>query len=95
MPESSNDIVRKIAQQKYAYGFSTDVETEVIPKGLNEDVIRFISAKKGEPQWLLDFRLDAFRYWQTLKQPSWGHVHVPPIDYQASSYSADPRGKTV
>ena len=83
MPESSNDIVRKIAQQKYAYGFSTDVETEVIPKGLNEDVIRLISAKKGEPQWLLDFRLDAFRYWQTLKQPSWGHVHVPPIDYQA------------
>lgn len=94
MPESSNDIVRKIAQQKYAYGFSTDVETEVIPKGLNEDVIRLISAKKGEPQWLLDFRLDAFRYWQTLKQPSWGHVHVPPIDYQAISYYADPRGKT-
>lgn len=94
MPESSNDIVRQIAQQKYAYGFSTDVETEVIPKGLNEDVIRLISAKKGEPQWLLDFRLDAFRYWQTLKQPSWGHVHVPPIDYQAISYYADPRGKT-
>ena len=94
MPESSNDIVRKIAQQKYAYGFSTDVETEVIPKGLNEDVIRLISAKKGEPQWLLDFRLDAFRYWQTLKQPSWGHVHVPSIDYQAISYYADPRGKT-
>ncbi len=90
---SDNELVRRIAEQKYEYGFTTDVHTEVIPTGLNEDVVRLISQKKGEPEWLLDFRLKAFRYWSTQQQPTWGHVHVPPIDYQAISYYADPTAK--
>ena len=85
-----NAFVRQVAEQKYEYGFTTDVHTEIIDKGLNENVVRLISAKKGEPQWMLDFRLKAFRHWETMKEPKWGHVHVPEIDYQAISYYADP-----
>ena len=88
-----NEYVRKIAEQKYAFGFTTDVATDIIEKGLNEEVVRLISQKKGEPQWLLDFRLEAFRYWQQMEQPTWGHVNLPPIDYQAISYYADPLAK--
>ena len=86
-------MVRDVAEKKYEYGFTTDIDTEIIPTGLNEDVVRLISLKKEEPEWLLEFRLKAFRYWQTLEQPDWGHVSLPPIDYQAISYYADPRGK--
>ena len=85
-----NAFVRQVAEQKYEYGFTTDVHTEIIEKGLNEDVVRLISSKKGEPEWMLDFRLRAFRHWQKMSQPTWGHVTVPPIDYQAISYYADP-----
>ena len=92
-PKDGNELVRRIAEQKYEFGFTTDVPTEIIDKGLNEDVVRLISQKKGEPDWLLEFRLKAFRYWTTLKQPSWGHVHLPEIDYQAISYYADPLAK--
>ena len=88
-----NEFVRRVAEQKYEYGFTTDVHTEVIPNGLTEDIVRLISAKKGEPQWMLDFRLKAFRHWQGMKQPEWGHVTLPPIDYQAISYYADPMAK--
>ena len=88
-----NEYVRKIAEQKYAFGFTTDVATDIMEKGLNEEVVRLISQKKGEPQWLLDFRLEAFRYWQQMEQPTWGHVNLPPIDYQAISYYADPLAK--
>lgn len=88
--KEKNKIVREVAEKSYEYGFTTDIHTEIIDKGLNEDVVRLISEKKGEPKWLLDFRLKAFRYWQTLKQPSWAHVDLPPIDYQAISYYADP-----
>ena len=88
-----NEYVRKIAEQKYAFGFTTDVATDIIEKGLNEEVVRLISQKKGEPHWLLDFRLEAFRYWQQMEQPTWGHVNLPPIDYQAISYYADPLAK--
>ena len=88
-----NQLVRSITEKKYEYGFTTEVNTEIIPKGLNEDVIRLISQKKEEPDWMLQFRLRAFRYWQTLEQPKWGHVNLPEIDYQAISYYADPRGK--
>ena len=91
--EDDNELVRRIAEQKYEFGFTTDVHTEIIPVGLNEDVVRLISAKKGEPEWMLDFRLRAFRYWQQQEEPKWGHVHVPPIDYQAISYYADPTAK--
>ena len=85
-----NAFVRRVAEQKYEYGFSTDVHTEIIEKGLNEDVVRLISQKKDEPEWMLDFRLKAFRHWTKMEEPKWGHVNVPPIDYQAISYYADP-----
>lgn len=85
-----NEFVRQVAEQKYEYGFTTDVHTEIIEKGLNEDVVRLISQKKGEPQWMLDFRLKAFKRWQGMTQPAWAHVHLPEIDYQAISYYADP-----
>ena len=85
-----NAFVRQVAEQKYEYGFTTDVHTEIIEKGLNEDVVRLISQKKGEPEWMLEFRLKAFRHWTTMEEPKWGHVTVPPIDYQAISYYADP-----
>ena len=95
MAENEN-LIRSLAEQKYEHGFTTDVDTEVIPCGLNEDVIRLISSKKGEPEWLLDFRLKAYRYWVTQTAPTWGHVHLPEIDYQAISYYADPtKGKNL
>ena len=85
-----NAFVRQVAEQKYEYGFTTDVHTEIIEKGLNEDVVRLISQKKGEPEWMLEFRLKAFRHWTTMEEPKWGHVTVPSIDDQAISYYADP-----
>ena len=88
-----NKFVKEVAEKKYEYGFTTDVHTDVIPVGLNEDIVRLISEKKGEPEWLLDFRLKAFRHWQSMKEPKWGHVNVPKIDYQAISYYADPLAK--
>ena len=88
--EGKNQFVREVAHKKYEYGFSTDVQTEIIERGLNEDVVRLISSKKEEPEWLLEFRLQAFRYWQAQEQPSWAHLKIPEIDYQAISYSADP-----
>ena len=90
METEKNAFVRQVAEQKYEFGFTTDVKTEIIENGLSEDVVRLISAKKHEPEWLLDFRLKAFRHWQTMKQPSWGHLTLPEIDYQAISYYADP-----
>ena len=93
-PEKGNQIIEEAAQAEYKYGFVTDIETEVIPKGLDEDVVRRISALKGEPEWLLEFRLKAYHHWLTLKAPTWGHVHVPEIDYQDISYYAAPKQKT-
>lgn len=74
----------------YKYGFITDIETDKIPVGLSEDVVRLISAKKGEPEWLLDFRLKAYRHWLTLTPPTWAHLDIPKIDFQAISYYAAP-----
>ena len=92
-PEKGNQIIEEAAQAEYKYGFVSDIDTEVIPKGLDEDVVRRISALKGEPEWLLEFRLKAYRHWLTLKAPTWGHVHVPEIDFQDISYYAAPRQK--
>ena len=89
----NNDFVRRVAEEKYKFGFTTDIHTDIIERGLNEDVVRLISRKKEEPEWLLEFRLKAFRYWQTLEQPTWGHLQMPPIDYQDISYYADPTAK--
>ena len=91
--KKSNNIFKKIVDKAYEYGFVSNVNTEIIEKGLNEDVIRLISAKKKEPEWLLEFRLQAYRYWLTLEMPDWAHLNVPPIDYQAISYYADPLKK--
>ncbi len=88
--KENNKFVREVADEKYKYGFTTQVDTDIIPKGLNEDVIRLISAKKQEPDWLLQFRLDAYRYWLTLEMPRWVHLDIPDIDFQDISYYADP-----
>ncbi len=90
---TNNEYVRKLTEQKYEFGFTTDVHTEIIEKGLNEDVIRLISEKKGEPEWMLEFRLKAYRHWLTMTQPSWGHVTLPEINYQEISDYADPMAK--
>lgn len=90
MSTTSPEIQSLIAQ-KYDAGFVTDIEQEQLPPGLSEDTVRFISAKKGEPEWLLTWRLKAFARWQKMKEPEWAHVHYPKIDYQAISYYAAPK----
>ena len=90
MPTPQSDI-EILATQEYKYGFVTDVETDDAPPGLSEDTVRFISAKKNEPEWLLEWRLKAFRHWLTMTEPNWHNVHYPPIDYQASTYYSAPK----
>lgn len=87
----SDAIIHEVTQSEYKYGFTTDIETEVIPVGINEEVVRIISAKKNEPEWMLEFRLKAFRHWLTLKMPTWANLTIPEIDYQSISYFAAPR----
>lgn len=91
--EEKNEYISQLNKEKYKYGFTTDVHTEIIEKGLNEGVIRLISSKKSEPEWLLDFRLKAYRHWLTMEMPRWAHLTIPEIDYQAISYYADPTQK--
>ena len=90
MSEKDN-ILKDIGSAEYKHGFETQVEQEFIPKGLNEDIIRLISEKKGEPQWLLDFRLKAYRRWLTMKAPTWAHLDIPEIDFQDIIYFAAPK----
>jgi Fe-S cluster assembly protein SufB len=85
------DAVESIDVEAYKYGFSTDIESDKAPKGLSEDIVRFISAKKDEPQWLTDWRLDAYRRWLTMTEPNWARVHYPPIDYQDLYYYSAPK----
>ena len=82
-----DNIFEELSGKEYEHGFVTDVDQEFIPKGLNEDIIRLISAKKEEPEWLLDFRLDAFRKWQKMTVPTWGHLDIPEIDFQERIFS--------
>lgn len=91
--EKTISSLKEITQDTYKYGFTTQVAAETAPKGLNEDVIRFISTKKEEPDWLLDFRLKAYRHWLTMKEPHWAKVSYPPIDYQDLYYYAAPQVK--
>lgn len=91
----SNDILKDVTQSEYKYGFVTDIETEIVPAGLNEEVIRHISSVKGEPEWLLEFRLKAYRHWLTLPHPQWGHLQIPEIDFQSISYYAAPKKKEL
>ena len=86
-------LIQDITSGEYKYGFTTDIETEIIPIGINEDIIRLISQKKEEPEWLLEFRLKAFEKWKTMTMPTWAHLDIPPIDYQAIAYYAAPRKK--
>ncbi|HEX9074120.1 MAG TPA: Fe-S cluster assembly protein SufB [Pseudolabrys sp.] len=89
------DQVRRIDVDQYKYGFVTDIESEKAPKGLSEDTVRFISAKKGEPQWMLDWRLEAYKRWQTMREPTWARVDYPKIDYQNAYYYSAPKKKTL
>jgi Fe-S cluster assembly protein SufB len=89
----SNAAIEEIARQEYKYGFVTDIEADTVPPGLSEEIVRFISAKKEEPEWLLEFRLKSFRHWLTMKEPTWANVSFPPIDYQAISYYSAPKQK--
>ncbi len=89
----SNAAIEQIASQEYKYGFVTAIEADTAPPGLSEEIIRFISAKKEEPEWLLEFRLKSFRHWLTMKEPTWANVSFPPIDYQAISYYSAPKQK--
>ncbi|HQG68778.1 MAG TPA: Fe-S cluster assembly protein SufB, partial [Paludibacteraceae bacterium] len=90
----SEDIIDQVTQGEYKYGFTTDIDTEVFPMGLNEEIIRLISAKKNEPEWLLDFRIKSYRHWLTMEMPTWAHLEIPPIDFQKISYFAAPRKKS-
>jgi Fe-S cluster assembly protein SufB len=89
----SDFTVQDITNREYQAGFVTDIESETIPAGLNEDVVRLISAKKGEPEFMLQWRLKAFRHWLTMKEPTWQNVHYPPIDYQSAVYYSAPKQK--
>jgi Fe-S cluster assembly protein SufB len=90
---SSPNTLETLATQEYKWGFVTEIEADAIPRGLNEDVIRLISGKKQEPEWLLEWRLKAYRHWQTMREPEWANVHYPPIDYQNIIYYAAPKSK--
>jgi Fe-S cluster assembly protein SufB len=92
MPTAEREI-ETLANREYQWGFSSDIEADSAPPGLNEDVVRFISQKKQEPQWMLDWRLRAYRHWLTMKEPKWAMVHYPPINYQSSSYYSAPKAK--
>lgn len=93
MENDQDKLLGEVTSGEYKYGFVTDIETEVIPKGINEDVIRLISSKKEEPEWMLEFRLKAFRHWQTMKLPKWAHLNIPEIDFQDIIYYAAPKQK--
>lgn len=88
-----NEEIREFIERDYQYGFVSDLDQEILPKGLNEDVVRFISAKKDEPEWLLEWRLNAFRHFMTMTEPHWQNVSFPKIDYQDISYWAGPKKK--
>jgi Fe-S cluster assembly protein SufB len=90
---SSTNTIETFANREYKWGFVSDIESESIPRGLNEDVVRLISAKKHEPEWLLEWRLKAYRHWLSMKEPQWANVHFPTIDYQDMIYYAAPKSK--
>ena len=91
--EEKDDILNEVTNGEYKYGFVTDIDTETIPKGLSEEVVRMISAKKGEPEWMTEFRLKAYRHWLTMTMPRWPHLDLPEIDFQDIIYYAAPKQK--
>jgi len=93
MNDDNQNILNEFTNKDYEYGFVTNINTDFIPKGLNENIVRLISSKKNEPEWLLDFRLKAYQHWTTMKMPDWAHLNIPPIDYQEIIYYAAPKTK--
>ena len=95
MSEHTQDkeLIKEVTQSEYKYGFVSDIEADEIPVGLSEETVRLISQKKGEPEWLLEFRLNAFEKWKNMEQPNWGHLDIPPIDYQSIIYYSAPKQK--
>ena len=91
MAEKDKELIENIEKQEYKYGFTSDIETETIPRGLNEEVVRLISTKKGEPEWMTERRLKAYRHWLNMVSPSWAHLTIPPIDFQDVIYYAAPK----
>ena len=93
MESEANKILDEVTQGDYKYGFVTDIDTEFAPIGLSEDTIRYISGKKNEPQFMLDFRLKAYKHWLTLSQPHWAHLNISPINFQDIIFYAAPKKK--
>ena len=91
MAEKDKELIEDIEKQEYKYGFTSDIETETIPRGLNEEVVRLISTKKGEPEWMTERRLKAYRHWLNMVPPTWAHLTIPPIDFQDVIYYAAPK----
>src|SRR5512133_1796685 len=91
MEKDQDKILSEVTSGDYKYGFHTDIEMELIPKGLNEEVVRIISAKKNEPQWLLDFKLKSYRHWLTMKMPTWPNLKIPVIRYEDIIFYAAPK----
>ena len=90
---TSAKALQELTNRQYKYGFVTDIETDTVPRGLSEDVVRLVSAKKNEPEFMLEWRLKAFRHWLTMKEPRWQNVRYPPIDYQDIVYYSAPKPK--
>ena len=93
MAYTEDDLEKELATKEYKYGFYTDIESETFPVGLNEDIVRAISKKKEEPEWMTEWRIEAFRYWQTLEEPEWANVHYEKPDFQNISYYSAPSKK--
>src|SRR3970040_2225565 len=91
---TATDTIETLVKQEYKYGFITDVETDSAPPGLNEDIIRLISMKKKEPEWMTELRLKAFRHWQTMTEPTWQFVKYPPVNFQDITYYSAPKTQT-
>lgn len=92
---TEENSVEALATQEYKYGFETMIESDSAPRGLNEDTIRFISEKKGEPEWMLEWRLNSYKHWKTMTEPKWANIHYPAIDYQDIIYYSAPKRKPV
>src|SRR6476469_4774017 len=92
---TATETIEQLANREYKYGFVTEVDSESIPKGLSEDIVRLISKKKNEPEWLLEWRLKAYRHWLTLQEPTWPNVHYPKINYQDIIYYSAPKPKKI
>src|SRR6266542_2969693 len=90
---TATSTIQELANREYKYGFSSDIEADTVPRGLNEEVVRTISAKKNEPEWLLEWRLKAYRHWLTMAEPKWAHVHYPPVNFQDVIYYSAPKPK--